>query len=433
MAPTHEDTTSRDLRHDDTGNPFIAFRRFADEQMSSLLHSLLGQPQRSTATPKSAPDGDLPWIAQAMTEEQRRRLRNMRDQESQSEANSVTTEKFYQRREQGAGKSEDEIARCPYRPADQEVPERNRQGPPCDLAPRTCCDGGLLAHLHDAEIDYSAPTPWVIHYLDHSPYSPHYLETQELFRERGTKWRDAFEDLLAMQSGLPMPSEDSSRRNKCNPHWVASMVAEGLFGRDTFVPMGPVSGTPAKLERMLRRGTADARQPENDADGNAFADPKEEDDEGDCCDDDDYDDQDDDEDTTELDWYERLLCLDRGLFSGGFFRALASEAFKQESRQSDKISSAAAVGEDGKTGIISTLTTTERITLPDGSVHTKMVLKKRFADGREESTETTHTTNSHHEEKPKQIADSKPEKLRTTRGGDEGGKSKEKKSGWFWN
>jgi hypothetical protein len=44
-----------------------------------------------------------------------------------------------------------------------------------------------------------------------------------------------------------------------------------------------------------------------------------------------------------------------------------------------------------KPSILSTLTTTERSIAPDGSVTTKVVLKKRFADGREESSETVHT------------------------------------------
>ena len=45
--------------------------------------------------------------------------------------------------------------------------------------------------------------------------------------------------------------------------------------------------------------------------------------------------------------------------------------------------------EDNKLGsIVSTMTTTERRTLPDGSIETKRVLKKRFADGREESNES---------------------------------------------
>ncbi|KAL9033766.1 MAG: hypothetical protein Q9214_007354 [Letrouitia sp. 1 TL-2023] len=42
--------------------------------------------------------------------------------------------------------------------------------------------------------------------------------------------------------------------------------------------------------------------------------------------------------------------------------------------------------------VISTITTTERSTLPDGTVHTKLFLKKRFANGGEESTESIYTT-----------------------------------------
>ncbi|KAI4211906.1 MAG: hypothetical protein LQ351_005397 [Letrouitia transgressa] len=42
--------------------------------------------------------------------------------------------------------------------------------------------------------------------------------------------------------------------------------------------------------------------------------------------------------------------------------------------------------------VISTVTTTERSTLPDGSVHTKVFFKKRFANGGEESTESIYTT-----------------------------------------
>jgi hypothetical protein len=45
-----------------------------------------------------------------------------------------------------------------------------------------------------------------------------------------------------------------------------------------------------------------------------------------------------------------------------------------------------------KPSILSTLTTTERHVAPDGTVTTKMVLKRRFADGREESEERVETS-----------------------------------------
>lgn len=74
--------------------------------------------------------------------------------------------------------------------------------------------------------------------------------------------------------------------------------------------------------------------------------------------------------------------------------------------------------------ILSTMTTTERTVAPDGSVTTKIMLKKRFADGREESSETVHTQRG-------EVA------RETWREGQEsaaqkGERNVEKKKGWFW-
>lgn len=443
MAPD-EERPSQDSRHNDAGNPFIAFRRFADEQVSGLIHTLLGQPQKSTKPTQSASDDDLPWIAQAMTDDQRRRLRSTLkpEPEPRTEAYGVPTDYFPQPQEHNAQKPEDEIARCPYRPDSQEVPERNRRGPPPDLTPRTCCVGGLPPHLCDAEVDHSMSAPWVVHYLDRSPYSPHHLEAQELLRQQGTKWRDAFEDLLALQNGLSLPSEDSPRRTQCDAHWVQSMLEDGLFGRERF--------------RAVKDDSPDTREDSGDSlgslcdfireavchvnqEGRAY--PKDDEEgEDDDEDDDDYpyqeDDKnaDDDQEVTELDWYERMLRPEPGIFPRGLFRTLASEAFGQESQQTQTASSTTIPNENGKPGVISTLTTTERTTLPDGSMHTKMVLKKRFADGREESTETTHTTNGQREEMSRSMPALKTEKPRAVDGGDEMEKPKGmKSSGWFWN
>ncbi|PPJ56448.1 hypothetical protein CBER1_05485 [Cercospora berteroae] len=66
--------------------------------------------------------------------------------------------------------------------------------------------------------------------------------------------------------------------------------------------------------------------------------------------------------------------------------------------------------------VLSALTTSHTTRLPDGTVTTKIVLKQRFADGREETTESIHTrnegTNNSQDEPPSQ---EKPEK-----------------KGWFW-
>lgn len=66
--------------------------------------------------------------------------------------------------------------------------------------------------------------------------------------------------------------------------------------------------------------------------------------------------------------------------------------------------------------VLSALTTTHTTRLPDGTVTTKVVLKQRFADGREETTESMHTrnegTNKSQDETPSQ--------------------DKTEKKGWFW-
>lgn len=376
-----------------------------------------------------------------MTDEQRRRLRSMLEPEPEprTEAYGVPTDHFPQPQEQNA-----DIARCPYRPASQEVPERNHQGPPCDLAPSTCCVGGLPAQLHDAEVDHSMIAPWVVDYLDRSPYSPHHLEAQDFLVQQGTKWRDAFEDLLALQNGLPLPSEDLPRRTQCDSHWVQSMLEDGLFGRERFRAVeDDLADTREDSENSMETLCCFIREAARMMNQEALAQTEQDEDEDeneDNEDDDNYpcdendENADDDHEATELDWYERMLRPERVLFPRGLIKALALEAFKQEPQQSQTMSSATAAKEDGRPGVISTLTTTERTTLPDGSVHIRMVLKKSFADGREESTETTHATHGHREEIHRPMPASKTEKPRAVEGGDEKEKLGEKKrSGWFWN
>jgi hypothetical protein len=84
-----------------------------------------------------------------------------------------------------------------------------------------------------------------------------------------------------------------------------------------------------------------------------------------------------------------------------------------------------------KPSILSTMTTTERTIAPDGSVTTKVVLKKRFADGREENSETVHTQRGHDMEKSRDLwqnvqqpAAPAPEQ--------QDAKALQKKNGWFW-
>jgi hypothetical protein len=74
---------------------------------------------------------------------------------------------------------------------------------------------------------------------------------------------------------------------------------------------------------------------------------------------------------------------------------------------------APAQADTNRPQVLSTLTTTETTRLPDGSVKTTVVLKRRFAGGLEETQESTQT--------------SFEEPIAPTSGGHE-----PSKKGWFW-
>lgn len=91
---------------------------------------------------------------------------------------------------------------------------------------------------------------------------------------------------------------------------------------------------------------------------------------------------------------------------------------------------------EARPSVLSTLTTTERTVAPDGTVTTKVVLKKRFTDGREESSETVCTQRGQEEER--QRGDRLPMSMDTftqNRAQEQEEHRKEdnkKRSGWFW-
>ncbi|KAK0932000.1 hypothetical protein LTR57_000220 [Friedmanniomyces endolithicus] len=83
-------------------------------------------------------------------------------------------------------------------------------------------------------------------------------------------------------------------------------------------------------------------------------------------------------------------------------------------------SDVAGDGTTSKVDVLSSLTTTHTTRLPDGTVTTKVLLKQRFADGREESEERVHTYReglaSHQQHSEVGV----------------GEKEKKKRGGWFW-
>ncbi|KAF1836066.1 hypothetical protein BDW02DRAFT_567396 [Decorospora gaudefroyi] len=108
-----------------------------------------------------------------------------------------------------------------------------------------------------------------------------------------------------------------------------------------------------------------------------------------------------------------------------------SEMDIYEHLESNPVSSPAPIPPNTtKQSILSTLTTTQRTVAPDGTITTKIVLKKRFADGREESSETVHTQRGQepeqHQEQEQVRDDWASAQAQPARY--QGGKRR----GWFW-
>ena len=484
MAPS-DDRSNCPSTNNDNENPFISFKRYADEQLSSILKGVLDFPSAFTSSSKDR------W--NAFDDEARRRsLERDARLEGQDKERSSTPE--------GSDDTADESNdTCNY--GSYSVP-----------SVLTCPINSAVLSYFD---QWGSPAAFPVAYAVLSPYSPIQLQEHEKLRKYGLKWRHAFEDLMALQAGLEMPSESerATREHCSNFEWIRSMLERGNFGR--WKPISSEQDLCTILSKVL-----DAREGMNDAD--------------------------EDNDFTELDLYGSFLGMQSPppssetpsfasesssgpLSSESVTRLLpdrpalaisnidllgralnaakkavendnagnykeASELYHQclsnlfmalTREQSDeakemirtKISDytdrvyelrtsmerddeadvwkPAAVGStekastahrfdhtdnnQGKPSIISTLTTTEKRTLPDGTVHTKVVLKKRFADGNEESSETVHTTRGSEVQSQAQTTQAggvKDELVKKNATGtkEEKSKAKEEKSqiGWFW-
>ena len=434
-------------------NPFIAFRRYADERVSSFLQGVIGLP--SALSSHSSNNRWFPY-----DQEMRRRGSCDRDPPFRSEAEKACPRelddkeaveipvKRYNRNSEIESNVSEGI-RCPYKPIDQDppvLPKDRSFGQPSDDWEKSF--DFIFPSRTDLFTDSTSPSSmisgplsstrllgaWPIGYIITSPYSPLYLEEQQLMRKHGVKWRHAFEDLVAIQSGRPMVKNSNRRIQKNNTEWVTFILDQWLFGPMRHVTtrescLNGVAQEEASRKLQIPRdlefnpnSTAqlwsliqeaerarqqpdynsrlpdevNARHPEIDAEEEEF---------------------------TELDLYERFLGS-----QGQFSSTTASEA-SPSPRSTPK-----AADTEGPLSIISTLTTTERKTLPDGTVHTKVMLKKRFADGREESSETIHTTQGGFEQKAR-LSQATPKEGSSTDGDAEGEKAKVKekpRKGWFW-
>ncbi|KAF2113506.1 hypothetical protein BDV96DRAFT_577903 [Lophiotrema nucula] len=252
------------------------------------------------------------------------------------------------------------------------------------------------------------------------PYSPKSLEEDELFGKAGIRWRDAWEDLVRTMGARELITEEKpGESRKLSDERQVERMPEVFRSPFHFVPdyprVDPWSGTIGQNGHNGEHPHGSSGMSGVEVTGEPRDEPSYEYGH-------DHEDQHDDPPTPKP---------KQGRWSSG---APATELEAYEKLLGTSSSGAAA---GIRPSVLSTLTTTERTTAPDGTVTTKVVLKKRFADGREESSETVHTQKGQEsnaapqQDAWKAMQDAQfPSQLAPASGKEE--KKDDKKKGWFW-
>ena len=359
-------------------NPFVAFKQYADEQIATMLQSVLGIPSAITAhslhwpPPHDTTRGYVGSHAQPSYDE--RDTRQCGDQERNSDDKndfgSLTANLFSKVRPQGQHTSDDPQLRCPYRPDASPTPARDS---PTD---------------HTAGTGETIFAPgWLNDYLSNSPYSPVQVECDPALRAYGTRWRRAFEDLVDATTEKPLDGPRSRHfsptyRDECMSgpgRWIAACVrrwGDQLHHHfDVPFEMPHLSPTCVLLqERMRRLEESLAEREAAEAWG----------------------------EDTELDAYERSRGAQpakrgSGASNGELALWLLSHSMRQPEGWRSKADDAEVAENeleegDGVNSVVATVTTTETVVEPDGTTRKRTVLRRRFADGSEKETQTDETT-----------------------------------------
>jgi hypothetical protein len=460
----------------DESNPFVAFRRFADEQVSSMLQSITGLP--SSLSP---PQHDS-WTI--FTDDKGYHSMKYRHQDGAENAG----ERSYSS-DQGAGTNPPASGDKDETPSNNTEKSasrssRSRQLEDIDRHPhthRTARNGpsdffGLDSFFDRFEHDFlpfsssffhphhrfsfpdmyeeNSPT-WPMAYIMFSPYSPLLLERQAHSRARREggifssimstlqsdserdptepQWREAFEDLLRMENGKPMLDRDALAAGKTEnaTEWLRGLVKRGSLG-DRWKYVTGSDGHPWTGITFDAGRNSDSRVlPEKSVEAQENGEEAE----------------------SELDVYERFLedieAREREFFQGvsesPLLRLLLDERHRKqdepenyqrglpsaEDRQGDEDNESwldlvsgghrksvpetppEPTSKNEIARVVSTMSRTERKRLADGSVQTTIVKTKRYADGREETDSSVETT--HPRSSHEQSAE-----------------DNESKSGWFW-
>ena len=266
--PDHGHTPS-DTRQDRDweieSNPFVAFRRFADEQVSSVLQSITGLP--STVSPPQ-PDN---WTIftnddgyKSMAYRQKDGTDNASEQTYPANGGGATNSGGD--RDDSANNTEKTPPRASHLkgPKEVELWQRRHQFP--DLFGLGSLFDELEEHFPFSPWSFPSHTliganktllKWPLSYISFSPYSPLWLERQSRYqahREEGVfsslmsslhlgsdssppehdpnepQWREAFEDLLRLENGKPMLDRSTSTPREPDDNYMYGLAQRGSMG-----------------------------------------------------------------------------------------------------------------------------------------------------------------------------------------------------------
>lgn len=274
---------------DNESNPFVAFRRFADEQVSSVLQSITGLP--SSISP---PQSDN-WTI--FTDDKGYKSMAYRHRSGSSSANNAADRDSTQNPggnstpndgEDDSSNNSNNNGQNPPSRSQQPPRSENTQQPPQPpslnrqrhehrpsdffgldsffdrFEDRFFPFASSFFHPHQnffsTDMFNDGSPTWPLTYVMLSPYSPLHLERQahyRMHRDQGVfssimsslrfdldsestrdpsepQWREAFEDLLRLENGKPMLDRDSLATTKSRPEngieWVHGLVKRGSLG-----------------------------------------------------------------------------------------------------------------------------------------------------------------------------------------------------------
>lgn len=345
----------KEPNHDDETNPFVAFRRFADDGISAVFAGLSELPSL------------LGNAVKGFEVEQKRQLPRQRNQQyGNAEEHDTLGAPYPDPKAPYDGQS------TLYQKIDRHLTKR-------------------CMHFHTPEFLIAETPDWHPFFFVKHPYSPLQLERDPTTRNIGIPWRDACEDLLLVERDMPMPhrgDEMEAVGSENSPKgWIVGLIYKGLTslgrldrGKTPWLPPDQNMSRSPQFHHLLHNQLfCDEKLPVQTMSS--------------------------DEGLARLRLFDTIAeTHDRSLTQSGeaaskipwsdlnaydeFLDCLCKGLTSSQDQEQPTVSHTSA---SPRPSIISTLTKTQRNVAPDGTVTTKTVTKRRFADGNEESDEMTDT------------------------------------------